>query len=219
MADRPTHVLERSAPSPGLPSAIARQEEAFLERFARTFDQGIVVISPGTANEALRRRTRGFSFSNREVDQTLRRIGALGLRAQVFFGYFTPAGGTAELYETRRLARNLVDRFEDHVEVFHLPYSTDRQSPLSRDPEDHGLRCSVTTARDYVRATILGVELEKACKRDDPQLFAAIARHTGGQIDRFYNGLARRLLTALPERALQRDRLGSVVRSYAKDLT
>jgi len=219
-------------------------DEAFLRRFSRTFESGIVVLSPGTGDEEVRRRTRGLWFSDEDLWRTLERIGALGLQAQVFFGYFSPAADDDEIYATRRRARELTRRFGDHAEVLHLPYSTDPMSPLARDPAAYECRSSVTTAADYLRelarlepwldnllrhtpragepaqwrAVTLGVELEKACGRDDPALYAALVRRTGDGIDRFFHGLARRLLAALPERALQRDRLAAVVRTYAGEL-
>jgi len=219
-------------------------DDTFLQRFADTFEHGIVVLSPGTADETARRRTRGLHFSNDALVRTLDRVGALDLQAQVFFGYYTPSCGASELYATRRWARELTERFAGHVEVLHLPYSTDPLSPVARDPDALAMRCAVAAAGDYLtelarlepwldnllrhvpsegdaetwRAVSLGVELEKACGRHDAPLFEAIARRAGGDVDRFFFGLARRLLAALPERSLGRDGLAAVVRSYARDL-
>ncbi len=216
----------------GLPDA------RFLERFARVFTGGIVVISPETADEDVRRRIRGFPFTNAELERKLSLIGSLGLRAQVFLGYFAPLEGLAGLHRSRRWARDLLGRHGAYMELMHYPYSTDPGSPLARRPSTFGMRCSVRTAADYERelpgqepwlgnllrhepgtgahgdwlAAGLGVELEQACLRHEPGMHAVLLGTLGRKIDVFFLGLARRLLSSRDPASLDRNRLADILR-------
>lgn len=213
---------------PGLP---------FLERFARVFDGGGLILSPETSDERIRQRTRGFPFTNDELEQTLAVIGQLGLRAQVFFGYFAPLEGLRELRTTQAWVRALRQRFGEHTEVFHYPYSTDPASPLTQDPASYGMRCTVRSAADYERALAgqepwlgnllrhepdlgepgewravgLAVELEAAVRRDLPRLATKLEDHLGDRLDAFYLRLGRKLVDrAAP--TVQRSHLAELVR-------
>lgn len=217
-------------------------DRPFLERFAATFDGGGLILSPETADEAIRRRTRGFPHSNAELEQVLAWIGELGLRAQVFFGYFAPGEGLRELHRTRAYARALAQRHASYAEIFHFPYSTDPGAPLTRDPARWGVRCTMGSAADYERelarqepwlgnllrhepdvgepgewsAVGLALELELACRREAPELIARFEAQLGEQLDAFFVRLARRLLAEHPAETLARAGLAGVVRREAE---
>ncbi|MBW2262672.1 MAG: cobalamin-dependent protein [Deltaproteobacteria bacterium] len=217
----------------------------FLERFAEVFSGGIVVISPETADESVRSRIRGFPFTNADLEQRLALIGSLGLRAQVFLGYFAPLEGLAGLHRSRRWARDLLRRHGEYMELMHYPYSTDPGSPLARRPSTFGMRCSVRTAADYERelelqdpwlgnllrhspdtgttddwrAAGLGVELEQACLRHEPGMHSVLEKTLGRKIDVFFLGLARRLLAQRDPGTLDRNGLADILRHEAlKDM-
>jgi len=241
------HVVMRELQARSLRPAMvfesfAVPDDRFLERFAATFDGGIVVLSPETAHEAIRRRIRGFAITDEALDHALARIVELGLHAQVFLGWFTPFEDLAALHRTRAWARELPDRFGAQVEVFHFPYSTDPGSPLARNPARWGVRCALTSAADHLaglrdldpwmdnllghepavgeaggwRAVGLGLELERACRLQRPGLYADIARRAGDRVDAFFLRLARRLLQRLPASELRRDRLAELVAQAAE---
>ncbi len=215
----------------GLPS------RPFLERFAQVFEGGGLILSPETADERIRRRTRGFPFTNDGLEETLTRIGELGLRAQVFFGYFAPLEGLRELRATQGWVRSLRRRFGDHTEVFHYPYSTDPASPLANNPRDYGMRCTVQSAADYERAMAtqepwlgnllrhepdlgepgewrvvsLAVELDAAVRRDLPRLAESLEEQLGDRLDAFFLKLGRKLVNESAP-TLQRSHLADLVR-------
>ncbi len=213
-------------------------DERFLARFARVFEHGVVVISPETADEAIRRRIRGFPFTNADLERTLERIGELGLRAQLFLGFLTPLEDLDGLHRTRRWARDLERRFGATTDVLHLPYSTDPGSPLVARPDRWGMQVSVAGAAGYVRelatkepwldnllrhrpvggddthwrAATLGVELELATRRREPVLAREIEGELGRRADRFFFHLARTLLGSSAGQRIRKDELDGVVR-------
>jgi len=214
-------------------------DERFLTRFARTFDHGVVVLSPETADEGLRARNRGFPYSNRALERTLSRVGELGLRAQVFLGYLVPGEGVEGLHRSRRWARRLQRDHGEYTDLLHLPYSTDPGSPLAERPDRWGVRLGVGDAASYVRAltqrppwrdnllahrpaegsadrwraATLGVELELACRRNEPALAAEIDGALGREVDRYFHRLAGVVLATPAGGRLARAQLGGVVRA------
>jgi radical SAM superfamily enzyme YgiQ (UPF0313 family) len=214
-------------------------DRRFLERFAAVFSEGLVVISPETASERVRRRIRGFPFTNRELTRTLELVVELGLSAQVFLGYFAPTEGLAGLHRSRAWARHLAGRFGPAVEVLHYPFSTDPGSPLQRRPGSLGMRCSLRGAADYLaalesldpwldnlmchapgagtaddwRAASLGVELEQAVLRSAPRIHGRLAARLGTGIDRYFLSMARRWLRSHEPQRLDRSRLADILRA------
>ncbi len=218
-------------------------DQAFIDHFAATFDGGILVISPESADERVRERSRGFFFSNASLERTLDRIVALGLYAQVFFGYLAVHGGPRELYRTCRWIRRLDSR-HPRIQVMHYPYSTDPGSPLVKDPGRFGMACLLRRPVDWERelekqepwlgnllrhgpasggsaswqALSLGVEIERACRAEMPRVHARLVQDLGSRVDPFFTQIARQMLRAHPVEALARSRLGVLLaQSLGKD--
>jgi len=213
-------------------------DQAFLERFARVFEHGTVVVSPETSDEALRARNRGFSYSNADLERTLTRIGELGLRSQVFLGFLVPGETLAGLHRTRAWALALQRAHGDYTDVLHLPYSTDPGSPLASNPGRWRCEVAAHDAAGYLEAlasretwldnlllhrpasgsrkhwwaTTLAVELELACRREEPAVAAAIDRELGDRQYPYFLRLAQTLLHSAEGRRLTRDQLAPVVR-------
>jgi hypothetical protein len=233
-------VEERGLRTSMLFESFALPDEGFLTRFSQVFEQGVVVLSPETADEELRARNRGFPYSNESLDRTLALIGRRGLRAQVFLGYLVPGEDVRGLHRTRRWARRLAERHGEYTDLLHLPYSTDPGSPLAADPDRWGMCVQVGDAASYLRAldrrapwqdnllahrpvegsadhwraVTLGVELELSCRRQLPALASEIDERLGRGRDRYYQRLAEILLGSTAGGRLRREQLAAVVRTH-----
>ncbi len=233
-------VEERGLRTSMLFESFGLPDERFLTRFAQVFRQGVVVLSPETADEELRARNRGFPYSNDSLDRTLTAVGRLGLRAQVFLGYLVPGEDARGLHRTRRWARRLTGRHGEYADLLHLPYSTDPGSPLAADPGRWGMQLDVGDGASYLRAlerrepwqdnllahrpaegtadhwraVTLGVELELSCRRLQPALADEIDERLGHKCDRYYQRLAGILLGSTAGGRLRREQLAAVVRTH-----
>ncbi len=215
----------------GLPDA------RFLEHFAATFPGGIVVITAESADESIRRRVRGFPFTNADLEGSLGLAGRLGTRVQLFLGYFSPFEGLEGLHASRRWARDIARRHAGSVEVLHYPFSTDPGSPVATDPGAWSMSCAVRTLADYeremgrqepwlgnllrhgpsgwstldLRAASLGVEIEQSLARSAPDEHARLERRLGARFDPFFTTLARKVLDSGRTEGLDRGSLHRIV--------
>jgi len=124
---------------------------AFVRAFAETFaPSSILVLSPESGSAEVRRRTRGFSFSNEDVMDGIRLIEDAGLEAHAFFTAGLPFEGEPELAETASLISRI--RHETHAEVSVAPVELDPGSPMHRHPERYGVTLRLNTLRDFYEA-------------------------------------------------------------------
>ncbi|MBI5482660.1 MAG: cobalamin B12-binding domain-containing protein [Deltaproteobacteria bacterium] len=125
-----------------LPSA------AFVDAFADTFARGMLILSPDSADEAIRKTVKGpLSYSNERLAACLAHLARRGLACQLFFGFFLPGDTTESVMSTRRFVH---DCESDTCETVYLAFSTDPCTPVSLDPERFGMIVEVRDLRDYL---------------------------------------------------------------------
>jgi len=116
----------------GLPS------EPFLDAFAAAFDLSgsQIALSPDSADEATRRRHKGYSYTN---EQLLSSLAACAARDITTTSYFTllPGDGWDEVRRLKDFQDLLRRRFGSQVMT--LPVEMEPAAPWHLSPGDHGL--------------------------------------------------------------------------------
>lgn len=121
---------------------------AFLEELARTFAAGsLAVYSPDAGSEAVRRRIRGYAYSNEQLLGSIREAEARGLDTHCFFAVGLPSETQADVEETARLVARI--RRETRAAISVTPMFVDPGSPLSREPSRWSARLIRRSLRDY----------------------------------------------------------------------
>lgn len=124
--------------------------ERFIDEFRETFEEGLLIISPDSADEEVRRRTKGpLTYSNADLFARLPYIWEKGLFTHLFFGFFLPGDTSETVRKTRRLAHELEN---DRSETFYLAFSTDPGSPVHLHPEEHDVVIKLNSLREYLEA-------------------------------------------------------------------
>ena len=208
----------------------ALPSEKFIREARSTFLNTLLVLSPDTAVEKLRKKAKGFFYTNAQMEKCLELIGRSGLRAQVFFGYFLPGDDEATVEQTLAAIDAIQRRHGDYTGVFYYPFSSDPCSPVVLAPEAHGMRSMVRTFEDYgrelgaeeplrgnlLRHTPAGmesaewdllslrIELERACARRLPSLAADIRSTLKDKTPAFYRSLAEKLAATKDIRTIPR---------------
>lgn len=119
-----------------------------LNAMQRAFMSGsTLILSPECGSEQVRRRVRGFSFSNEELLRAIREIEGRGFQAHCFFS----AGLPTETPDDTELSIALIERIrmETSAGISVCPMVADPGSPLFRDPGSFGARLTRTSLRDF----------------------------------------------------------------------
>jgi radical SAM superfamily enzyme YgiQ (UPF0313 family) len=212
--------------------------ERFLRAVRESFEGAIVVLSPETSVEKIRKACKGFAYSNRELEACLAAAGALGLRAQVFFGYFLPGDCGETVEKNLQYIGGLESRFGSFASIHYYPYSTDPGSPVFLRPETFKMTCPLRSFEDYLeelskeerlRGNLmrhfpagrerhdwdllsLRIELERACVRRLPALAGSIRAEMKARTGKFYADIARRLAEKHEISTIDRNLLHEYVR-------
>jgi len=195
--------------------------EEFLDKLSSSFDNVLLVLSPETAVESLRKKSKGFFYTNRKLEKCLKIAGSKkNIFVQVFFGYFLPDDTKKTIEETLNYIYFLEKNYGSFASFHYYPYSTDPCSPIYMTPEKFKMKCTLKSFKDYLNElkvcnklsgnllrhypahrkkgffdiALLRIELEMAMLRKQPQKALQI-RQNGSFSDpeKFYWTIARKL--------------------------
>ena len=123
---------------------------AFIDDFRRTFGEGSSIdLSPETGSERLRRRHKGFSYSNRDLLDTVGYLHREKIPSILYFSNPHPFSTPRDVEETDDLIRRIKGDFGTrHKTVMHT-LSPDPGSPMFEDPESYGMIKNVSSFTDY----------------------------------------------------------------------
>lgn len=131
----------------GLPSL------SFLREFALTFtrylDKSSITISPETGSESLRRKTRGFFYSNKQLINFARQAAALGIRVSFCFSTGLPLEKKKDMRETLllvKLLREISDKFEFSINRIAL----EPGSPIFMHPENFRIKLTAKSLKNFL---------------------------------------------------------------------
>lgn len=121
---------------------------AFLVDLARTFTPGsVAVFSPDCGSDVVRRRLRGYAYSNEQLLRSVAEAEEVGLSVHCFFGAGLPTETHADVDETERLIERI--RRETRAAVSVTPMFIDPGGAIFRDPKLFGVRLLRHGLRDF----------------------------------------------------------------------
>lgn len=125
-----------------------------VEELARTFQSKLsyLALSPECGSESVRRRNKGFFYTNDQMREALGWIEAAGMPSLVYLTHGLPGETQADLDATTRLAKELGKRFRKSLAgILLLPVQLEPGSPMFEDPQAHGIRTHRRSFRDFVQ--------------------------------------------------------------------
>jgi len=121
---------------------------AFIDDVARTFTAGsVAVYSPDCGSEAVRRRLRGYAYSNDQLLRAIAESESAGLSVHCFFGAGLPTETLADVDETARLIERVQRETGAGISV--TPMFLDPGNAIFRDPERYGVRLVRRALKDF----------------------------------------------------------------------
>lgn len=116
------------------------------------YGEAIIVLSPETAVEGLRRILKGekIAYSNNELEQCISYMNDKGnISCQLYFGYFLPGETYDSVKRTLKYIYCLFERYR-RIEIEYSVYTADPGSLLNVNPEKYGMKSSVLSLKDYI---------------------------------------------------------------------
>ena len=123
---------------------------AFVEAFAETFtEDSCILLSPDCGSEAVRKRNKGFFFSNADLLETVELAASRSVDVVAYFSYGLPFETRDDLETTAKLIAEVQAR---GARCATDPMFLDPFSPLFSNPERFGVTLGMRTLADFVDA-------------------------------------------------------------------
>lgn len=125
--------------------------EEFIREFAATFPgrSSAIAISAESGADPVRRKIRGYHFTNEELFATLDRLEANRVSFLVFFTIGNPFEKYSDLEETDALIKQIMKRYKYGIPTS-APIQIEPGSAVFEQPEKYGVEKALSSFRDYV---------------------------------------------------------------------
>ena len=125
----------------------------FIEKFSETFDlaQSVVAISPECGNEEVRRRNKGFYFSNSDLFNSIESLEKRNIRTDIFFTMGIPFENIKTLYDTKKMILTIDSKFKNIGRMMSWGVQIEPGSPIFENPALYGAVTDRKTFMDFYR--------------------------------------------------------------------
>lgn len=127
----------------------------FLAEWQKTFGVGnphsYLALSPDAGNEAVRKLNKQPYYSNAEFFDTMDRMQAMGISADIFFTIALPGETIKTVQDTRQMADYIRSTYSVHKRVMTWSVQLEPGSPQFEYPERFNMTTNRRTVQDYFR--------------------------------------------------------------------
>jgi len=124
--------------------------QAFIDEFARTFGpRSLLALSPESGSEEVRRRNKGYSYTNQELWECLEYTREKGVKVDLFFAIGLPFEHEEDLEETARLIARIRRHFPNVQGVRTFTIEMEPGAPWHLQPERFGVETTLKTFADF----------------------------------------------------------------------
>jgi len=158
---------------------------AFIDGFAQTFGpRSLLALSPESGSEEVRRRNKGYSYSNQELWDCLAYTGEKGVKVDLFFAIGLPFEHEGDLEETARLIARIRRKFPNVQGIRTFTIEMEPGAPWHLQPERFGVETTLKTFADFYRYHKEEVEGFSAFGYHIPGYFPDLGADAGGEFQR-----------------------------------
>jgi radical SAM superfamily enzyme YgiQ (UPF0313 family) len=158
---------------------------AFIDAFAQTFGpRSLLALSPESGSEEVRRRNKGYSYTNQELWDCLEYTREKGVRVDLFFGLGLPFERVADLEETAQLIARIRRHFPNCQGIRTFAIEMEPGAPWHLRPEKFGVRTNLRTFSDFYAYHKDEEEGFSACGYHIPGYFPGLGEGAGEEFQR-----------------------------------
>ncbi|MBN1255619.1 MAG: cobalamin-dependent protein [Deltaproteobacteria bacterium] len=124
----------------------------FIDSFARTFGpRSLLALSPESGSEEVRRRNKGYSYTNQELWKCLEYTKGKEVKVDLFFAIGLPFEHEEDLEETARLIARIRKQFPNVQGIRTFTIEMEPGAPWHLQPERFGIETTLKTFADFYR--------------------------------------------------------------------
>jgi len=123
----------------------------FINSFAETFDLScsVMAISPESGNEEIRRKNKGFYFSNAQFYETMNALERKNIKTDVFFTMGIPGENIMTLCDTKKMISEIDSRYKNIGRMMSWGVQLEPGSPMFENPEKYDAITDRKTFMDF----------------------------------------------------------------------
>jgi len=132
----------------------------FIDEFAETFSEDfrVIALSPETGNEGVRKRNKGYFFSNEEFHKVVEYITSRNVNIEIFFTYGIPGENEDVVKESYKMRNEIVKKHGRRNCLRALSIEMEPGAPWYMNPERFGVVTSRRSFADFVKAHAIATE-------------------------------------------------------------
>jgi len=126
-------------------------DSAFIDAFAKTFvkKKSYIAISPENGSERVRKKNKGYYYSNEEMFAALALIDAQKISSVVYLTIGLPAETCEDIKTNRKFARTLRKRVRHLMSIQMGPIQLEPASPIYENPSLWGVKTERSCFNDF----------------------------------------------------------------------
>jgi radical SAM superfamily enzyme YgiQ (UPF0313 family) len=157
----------------------------FIDAFAQTFGpRSLIAISPESGSEEVRRRNKGYSYTNQELWDCLAYSREKGVQVDLFFGLGLPYEREADLDETAQLIARIRGEFPNVRGIRTFAIEMEPGAPWYLRPERFGVETDLRSFADFYAYHQEAAEGFSAFGYHIPGYFPGLGKGGGGEFQR-----------------------------------
>ena len=123
----------------------------FIESFKNTFelDKSVIAISPECGNEEVRRKNKGFYFSNDALYKTLDILSKERIKTDIFFTMGIPHENIETLYDTKKMIDRISANYKNIGRMMTWGIQMEPGSPMFENPSAYNVVTDRRTFMDF----------------------------------------------------------------------
>lgn len=158
---------------------------SFIDAFAETFGpRSLIAISPECGSEEVRRRNKGYFYTNQQLWECLEYTRKRGVNVDLFFAIGLPFEDEKGVEETARLIGRIRKEFPNVQGIRTFTIEMEPAAPWFLQPEHFGVKTDIRTFADLYSYHHSGGEGFGACGYHIPGYFRALVEDEAAQFQR-----------------------------------
>lgn len=108
-------------------------------------------ISPESYSEKIRNINRGFTFSNNDMEEFIKKCYSKKIYLHIYFAFPMPYESFEEVKVTRKYIWETNTRYPHYIEAFYIRLSTDPASMIYRNPKENGCELLINDLQEHLK--------------------------------------------------------------------